>query len=132
MKTAIYPMLMILFCASAAAGADVVDERLAAYKAQGAGNFSAAAGQTLWNKSVRDARTGESRSCATCHTANLRDGGKHAETGKAIEPMKPAANPRRLTDVKQVEKWFLRNCKWTYGRECTPQEKGDFLMFIRN
>lgn len=125
-------MLMVLLCASAAVGADVVDERLAAYKAQGASGFNAAAGETLWNKRVKDARTRESRSCATCHTANLRDAGKHAETGKLIEPMKPAVNPKRLSDARQIEKWFLRNCKWTYGRECTPQEKGDFLMFIRN
>lgn len=132
MKISLHSMLMVLLCTSAAAGADVVDERLAAYKAQGAGGFSAAAGQALWNKSFKDTKTGESRNCATCHTADLRDAGKHAETGKVIEPMKPAVNPKRLTDVKQVEKWFLRNCKWTYGRECTPQEKGDFLLFIRN
>ena len=88
--------------------------------------------QTLWNKSVKDAKTGESRNCAACHTANLRNAGKHAETGKMIEPMKPAVNPKRLSDARQIEKWFLRNCKWTYGRECTSQEKGDFLLFIRN
>ena len=132
MKLSLNSLLMVLLCASAAAGADVVDERLAAYKAQGANGFSAAAGQTLWSKSVKDARTGESRNCATCHTANLRDPGKHAETGKLIEPMRPAVNPKRLSDARQIEKWFLRNCKWTYGRECTPQEKGDFLLFIRN
>jgi hypothetical protein len=131
MKISPHSMLIVLLCTSAAS-ADVVDERLAAYKTQGAGGFNAAAGQALWNKSFKDAKTGESRNCASCHTANLRDAGKHAETGKLIEPMKPAVNPRRLTDVKQVEKWFLRNCKWTYGRECTPQEKGDFLLFIRN
>lgn len=132
MKLSLSSMLMILLCASAAAGADAVDERLAAYKAQGANGFSAAVGEALWNKRVKDARTGESRNCATCHTANLRDPGKHAETGKLIEPMKPAVNPKRLSDARQIEKWFLRNCKWTYGRECTPQEKGDFLVFIRN
>lgn len=131
MKLSLTPVLIVLMYAGVA-GADVVDERLAAYKAQGAGNFSVAAGQTLWSKSVKDARTGESRNCATCHTANLRDGGKHAETGKLIEPMSPSVNPKRLADAKQIEKWFLRNCKWTYGRECTPQEKGDFLLFIRN
>ncbi|BAV34058.1 cytochrome C [Sulfuricaulis limicola] len=132
MKISVHSMLIALLCASAAAGADVVDERLAAYKAQGANGFSAAAGEVLWNRSFKNAKTGESRNCAACHTANLRNAGKHAETGKVIEPMKPAVNPKRLTDVKQVEKWFLRNCKWTYGRECTPQEKGDFLLFIRN
>ncbi len=132
MKISLSAMMIVSLIGSVAAGADVVDERLAAYKAQGANGFSAAAGQALWNKSVKDARTSESRNCATCHTANLRDAGKHAETGKSIEPMKPAVNPKRLSDAKQIEKWFLRNCKWTYGRECTPQEKGDFLLFIRN
>ena len=132
MKISLNSMLMVLLCASAAAGADVVDERLAAYKSQGANGFSAAAGKALWDKSIKNAKTGESRSCATCHSGNLRDVGKHAETGKLIEPMSPAVNPKRLTDARQIEKWFLRNCKWTWGRECTPQEKGDFLLFIRN
>jgi len=124
MKISLNSMLMVLLCASGVAGADVVDDRLTEYKAQGAGGFSAAAGQALWTKPFQDAKTGESRRCATC--------GKHAETGKRIEPMKPAVNPKRLTDARQVEKWFLRNCKWTLGRECTPQEKGDFLLFIRD
>jgi len=132
MKISLNSMLMVLLCASGVAGADVVDDRLSEYKAQGAGGFSAAAGQALWTKPFQDAKTGESRRCATCHTGNLREAGKHAETGKRIEPMKPAVNPKRLTDARQVEKWFLRNCKWTLGRECTPQEKGDFLLFIRD
>ena len=36
------------------------------------------------------------------------------------------------TDPEHIEKWFTRNCKWTLGRECTPQEKGDFLLMIRS
>jgi hypothetical protein len=116
MKSMLQTLSIALLCATAAASADVVDERLAEYQAQGAGGFSAS----------------PARSCTACHTADLRSAGKHAETGKRIEPMKPAVNPERLTDARQIEKWFLRNCKWTFGRECTPQEKGDFLMFIRN
>jgi hypothetical protein len=112
------------------AQAATVDERLSDYQRQGAKNFSAQAGEALWNKEFTDARSGEKRSCASCHHANLAQAGKHAETGKPIKPMKPAANPERLTDAKKIEKWFLRNCKWTYGRECTAQEKGDFLTFI--
>jgi opacity protein-like surface antigen len=127
MKSMLQTLSIALLCATAAASAEVVDERLAEYQAQGAGGFSAAAGEALWNSS-----SGQARSCTACHTADLRAAGKHAETGKRIEPMKPAVNPERLTDARQIEKWFLRNCKWTFGRECTPQEKGDFLMFIRN
>ncbi|TBR21868.1 MAG: DUF1924 domain-containing protein, partial [Candidatus Nitrosotenuis sp.] len=33
-------------------------------------------------------------------------------------------------DPKFVEKWFKRNCKETLERECTPQEKGDFLAYL--
>jgi hypothetical protein len=36
----------------------------------------------------------------------------------------------RLTDVASIEKWFLRNCRGTWGRECSAQEKGDLLLFI--
>ena len=111
--------------------ADVVDQALAQYRSQGAGEFVAAAGKALWDKSYPDARGGEARRCATCHTTDLRQPGKHAQTGKVIEAMAPSVNAKRLTDIKFVEKWFLRNCKWTMGRECTPQEKGNVLVFLR-
>jgi hypothetical protein len=114
-----------------AVNADVVDQALAQYRTQGAGEFNAAAGKAFWEKSYPDARGGEARRCAACHSDDLRQPGKHAQTGKVIEPMAPSANPKRLTDIKFVEKWFLRNCKGTLGRECTPQEKGNVLVFLR-
>ena len=40
-------------------------------------------------------------------------------------------NGKRLTSIKDIRKWLKRNCKWTLDRECTPQEKGDFLSFIQ-
>lgn len=125
---AVSGLAIVFLLAAAVAQAGVIDERLEAYRAKGAGPFSAAAGQPLWQQ----ARTveGETRRCGTCHTDDLMAGGKHVETGKAIEPLSPAASPERLTDAKKIEKWFLRNCKWTLGRVCTPQEKGDFLLFI--
>lgn len=46
--------------------------------------------------------------------------------------MAPSANPERLTDVRKIEKWFKRNCKWTLGRECSAQEKTDLLLYINN
>jgi hypothetical protein len=113
-----------------AAQAGAVNERLAEYRRQGAAGFSAKEGEAQWFKEVADASTGKPRSCATCHGRNLSESGRHAETGKVIEPMRPAVNPKRLTDAKHIEKWFTRNCKWTYGRECTAQEKGNFLFFI--
>ena len=109
-----------------------VDELLQRYSAQGARAFDAAAAEVQWNKAFVDAASGENRRCSTCHTTDLRAAGKHVTTGKAIEPLASSVNPKRLTDVEKIEKWFLRNCKWTMGRECTPQEKGNYLVLIRS
>lgn len=113
------------------AHADAVADALATYQAQGAGPFDAAAGERRWRENFTDAETGKPINCASCHQADLRQTGRHIRTLKPIEPMSPAANPQRLTDVKKIEKWFLRNCKGTWGRECTAQEKGDFLVYIQ-
>jgi hypothetical protein len=113
------------------ARADVVDGLLKQYETLGASRFTAAAAEAQWTRAFADAKSGEKRKCSLCHTEDLRRVGKHAVTGKAIEPLAPSANPKRLTDAEHIEKWFLRNCKWTLGRECTPQEKGDFLTMIR-
>jgi hypothetical protein len=112
--------------------ADVVDERLDAYKAEGAGPFDAERGKAMWTKKYTHAKADKPRSCSTCHTDNPRAVGKHARTGKAIKPLAPSVNPKRLTEVREIEKWFMRNCKWTVGRKCTPQEKGDILSYLRN
>ncbi len=112
--------------------ASVVDERQATYRTSGAGPFSVQKGEQLWLQEVVSAKDGRARSCTTCHGNDLRSTGKHAKTGKAIEPLSPAVNAERLNSAKKIRKWFKRNCKWTWGRECTPQEKGDLLSFIRN
>ena len=114
------------------AAADPVDDLLKDFAAQGASNFSAQAGERFWDHPVTDPKSGEVRRCSLCHTTDLRRSGKHATTGKVIEPMAPSANPKRLTNRADIEKWLLRNCKWTLGRECTPQEKGDVLVMIRS
>lgn len=117
--------------ATPASAASVVDERLKAYQTEGAGPFSAEAGASMWQKEFNPKAGKPARSCTTCHGSNLKKAGKHQRTKKAIKPMSPAANSERLTDSKKVEKWFKRNCKWTVGRLCTPQEKGDFLLYIK-
>ena len=53
-------------------------------------------------------------------------------TGKPIKALAPSVQPQRLTDIGKIRKWFKRNCKWTLGRVCTPQEKGDILLFLKN
>ncbi|HEY0721258.1 MAG TPA: DUF1924 domain-containing protein [Gammaproteobacteria bacterium] len=123
------PLLALL--AVPLAHADTVDDLLKGYQAQGAGPFSAEKGKAMWSEQHASTEGGAARSCAACHGENLTSTGKHAKTGKAIEPMAPSANPQRFTDAAKVEKWFKRNCTWTVGRECTPQEKGDFLSYLR-
>jgi hypothetical protein len=113
------------------AGAEnAVDGRLSTYRQQGAADFSAARGQAMWSEARGESRPGQAQSCADCHGTDLTRQGEHVRTGKPIEPLAPTVNPKRLSDVATIEKWFLRNCKGTWGRECSAQEKGDFLVFI--
>ncbi len=113
--------------------ANEIDNRLKAYQSQGASDFSAARGKTMWHKNYPDPKKpGKQRNCGTCHTDNLKNKGKHARTGKVIDPLAPSVNAERFTNKKFIEKWFKRNCKWVVGRECSPQEKGDFLEYLRN
>lgn len=114
------------------AHANVVDGLLQQYESQGAKKFDAQAGKTMWTRSFGMSNEGKERRCSTCHSEDLRRGGSHAKTGKAIDPLAPSVNSKRLTDVADIEKWFKRNCEWTLGRECSAQEKGDFLSFIRS
>ncbi len=114
---------------SAALATPATDALFGQYKSEGAGNFSAEHGKQNFNKEVVS-KEGEKRSCTTCHDADLTKPGKHHTTKKVIDPMAPSVNPDRYTDQKKIEKWFKRNCEWTWGRECTAQEKGDFLKYL--
>jgi Domain of unknown function (DUF1924) len=93
-------------------------------------DLSASRGKALWEQT--QTISGQPRSCTTCHTADPRQPGKHARTGKLIKPMAPSVNIDRLTDQSKIEKWFKRNCKWTLGRVCTSQEKGDVLEYLKS
>lgn len=104
------------------------DALLAEYQAQGAGAPDVAKASRDWATEV--AVNGKKMSCATCHGTDLTRPGKHHKTGKVIEPMSRKVNANRLTDAKKIRKWFKRNCNDTWGRECTAQEKTDFLTFL--
>jgi cytochrome c553 len=122
--------LTLVVSGQAAIGADTVVTTLQAeYRTAGAGTFSADTGKAAWKREVT-ASDGKLRSCTGCHGPDLTQQGKHAQTQKIIAAMAPSVNPKRLTDRKKVEKWLQRNCKWTWGRECTPQEKGDILAYL--
>ncbi len=130
-QSAILALGLFLLTASAAYAEDVVAERLLAYQNEGAMDFSAERGKQMWEEQFSQPNGKKPRSCTTCHTDDPTVMGKHERTGKEIEPLAPSVNPKRLTDAKHIEKWFLRNCKWTVGRECMPQEKGDILVYLR-
>jgi len=110
---------------------DVVPKLLQGYRSQAAQPFSAEAGHQLWIKPFADA-SGDKRSCTSCHTSDPKQAGKHARTGKRIEPLAPSVNPERFTQEREIQKWLTRNCKWTLGRECTAQEKGDVLTYLNS
>ena len=109
-----------------------VEQLLQEYQVKGASQFSAEKGKTLWNKKFYSSRTNQQRSCTTCHTAKINQYGKHATTGKEIKPLAPSVMSKRLTNPKKIRKWFRRNCTWTLGRECTAQEKGNVLMYLKD
>ncbi len=123
---------MLLLAGGAQAAEAVVQAQIAQYEQQGAKGADAARGMAAWNEQHMQANMQKMVSCATCHGSNLSLAGEHVRTAKRIEPMAPSVNPERLTDPAKIEKWFGRNCEWTIGRDCTTQEKADFLAFIQS
>lgn len=125
--------LIALFCFTSLvsnAFAETPAEILAAIKAEAASTagfqgFSAAHGETFFK-----AKHGGEWSCASCHTDNPMNAGKHAKTEKVIKPMAPKANEERFTEPKKVAKWFKRNCNDVLDRECTAQEQGDVMTYL--
>ncbi|MCF6229392.1 MAG: DUF1924 domain-containing protein [Gammaproteobacteria bacterium] len=119
-----------IFFAANVAVAGVADEMISEFQQQGI-QANGAAGKSFWDTTFVDRKTGQKRSCASCHGDDLSQAGKHIKTGKVIEAMAPSVNAERLTQRKKINKWFKRNCKWTVGRECTAQEKADILVFLK-
>ena len=97
--------------------------------APGATAFSVQRGEALFRTKWTggDPRT---TSCTACHTADPRQPGQNAKTGRPIEPVAVSVNPRRFTDPATVEKQFTRDCRSVLGRDCTPLEKGDYITFM--
>jgi cytochrome c553 len=121
----------LLLLSASVAAADTPASFMAHY-AQQAGvavtTLSPTRGEALY-RSEHPGRNGAAQSCASCHTANPKQAGQ-TRVGKRIEPLAPAANPQRFTDAAKVEKWFRRNCMDVLQRECSAQEKGDFIAWL--
>lgn len=110
--------------------AQTPNEVLASFKTAAAAEakfqgFSATRGEQFFKS-----KHGQEWSCTSCHTDNPTALGKHAKSGKEIQPLAPSANAERFTDMAKVEKWFKRNCNDVLGRVCTAQEKGDVLSYL--
>lgn len=85
-------------------------------------------GQQLFTRT--HSHSPELPSCSHCHGSDPRQPGKHALTGKRIEPMAVSANPARFSDRRKADKWFGRNCREVLGRECTDAEKADVVRYL--
>ena len=91
--------------------------------------FDAKRGEALF-VSKHTGKKGTEMSCTTCHSTNLKNGGQNVNTNKPITALAPSANPARLTDVAEVEKWLRRNFNDVFAREGSALEKGDVLTYI--
>lgn len=105
------------------------DSLMQELKQAGATDGNAETGKALWTEEKQQV-AGKGRSCSICHGTDLTQAGEHQRTHKVIEPMAPSVNAERFTEVAEMKKWFKRNCKWTWGRECTAQEQMDILTFL--
>jgi Domain of unknown function (DUF1924) len=73
---------------------------------------------------------GKQVACASCHTANPGNAGKHIVTKKPIKPMAPSVNPERFTNLDKVELNFEKHCLDILGKDCTAQEKGNYIAYL--
>lgn len=90
---------------------------------------SAADGKLFFNRKNKTA-TGKDQACASCHTSNPADEGKHAVTGRAIRPLSPATNFKRFSDIDKVEQQFTKHCNDIISRDCNAAEKANFITYL--
>lgn len=96
---------------------------------------SASQGKEFFNREVIQfkgdkSNPGKKLACASCHTANPADFGKHIVTGKKIRPLSPAVNPKRFASIDHVERQFTKHCNEVVGSDCTVQEKANYIAFL--
>jgi len=128
---AILTLLLPMTLAHAATPAEILESHTAQAKQENPAfkGFSATAGDRFYHAAVKHS-SGKQLSCASCHTDNPKNAGKHERTSKEILALSPAANKQRFSDPANVEKWFKRNCQDVLERACTAQEKGDFIAYV--
>ena len=121
-------LILTIFTTAVWANANI-DKAIKHYNPGGDLRADTKRGEKKWHETrIVD---GKERNCTKCHGKDLTKSGKHIKTGKTIDPLAASVNNERFTEQKKIEKWFRRNCKWTFERECTAQEKIDFLEYLR-
>ncbi|MGZ8257961.1 MAG: DUF1924 domain-containing protein [Methylotenera sp.] len=90
---------------------------------------SAADGKFFFNRKIKLAN-GKEMACASCHTSNPADEGKHIVTGKAIRPLSPVVNFKRFADIDKVEEQFTLHCNDIIGSDCTAAEKANYITYL--
>jgi len=90
--------------------------------------FSTARGKILHTQAFAGGKA-DTPACTSCHDKDPRGAGS-TPAGKAIKAMAVSVTPDRYSDPAKVEKWFKRNCNEVIGRECSAQEKGDWLAYM--
>ncbi|MDD2832897.1 MAG: DUF1924 domain-containing protein [Methylotenera sp.] len=138
-----YLLATLLAIFSVGASADVVtaqklaDKYAAAAKATDAAYAgpSAEDGRVFFNREVIQFKgdvhaPGKAIACASCHTANPADAGKHIVTGKLIKPLSPHVNKKRFQSTREVEKNFTKHCNEVVGSDCSPEEKANYIAYL--
>ncbi len=123
-----WALTLALLCALAApsrAADTSATQQLAHWSAQAGSPGNAERGKLFFNTPQ-----GGEWSCASCHGTPPTSQGKHANTGKTIDPLAPSANPKAFTDTAKVDKWFRRNCNDVLKRECNAGEKANVLAYL--
>lgn len=130
MKKASYLVLALFGLISFSAQADVTTAEQAAkqYSLFAKSTLSAEEGKAFYTKKV--VVDGKDLSCSACHTDNPAQHGKHNVTGKVIQPMSPVTNPKRFADINKSEKGFTKHCKDLYSKDCSAQDKGNFIAYV--
>ena len=90
---------------------------------------TAADGKFFFNRKIK-LGNGKEMACASCHTANPADEGKHIVTGKAIRPLSPVVNAKRFEDFEKVQEKFTQHCKDIIGSDCTAAEKASYITYL--
>lgn len=141
MQKIAYTLLIALGVISFSAQADVASAQKLADKymafaknIQPDAKASADAGKAFYNRKIT--LKGKEVSCSTCHTENPAAVGKTAagfkgiEAGKPIKALAPSANPARFSNVDKVEDNFTKHCENILGKDCSAQEKADYITYL--